>query len=105
MQHLLEALLARMARLLPGKYTTPGDVWNRLEPSDQANLWEAIAQADSAPRRRFELEPAPKDGPGRWQGRQIFAPIPPLLLPYLELAAILHIGHQTHLGCGTFSLL
>ncbi len=104
MQQLLDALLARMARLLPGKYTTPGDVWNMLNPDEQTSLWQAIAQTDAAPRRRSELEPAPKDGPGRWLGRQVFAPIPPLLLPYLELAAVLHLGGQTHLGCGTFTL-
>jgi hypothetical protein len=104
MQQLLEALLARIARLLPGKYTAPGDVWNILGPDEQAALWDAIAQADQSPRRRFQLEPAPKGWPGRWLGQQVFAPISSLLLPYLELAAILHLGHQTHLGCGTFAL-
>lgn len=103
-QLLLEALLARMARLLPGKYTTPGDVWNLIGPEEQAALWDALAQADRAPLRRHNLKSAPKEWPGRWLGQQTFAPIPPPLLPYLELASILHLGRHTHLGCGTFVL-
>jgi hypothetical protein len=104
LQLLLEALLTRMARLLPGKYTTPGDVWNLVGPEEQAALWDALAQADRAPLRRHDLKPAPKEWPGRWLGQQTFAPIPPPLLPYLELASILHLGRHTHLGCGTFVL-
>lgn len=104
LQLLLEALLARMARLLPGKYTTPGDVWNLVGPEEQAALWDALAQADRAPLRRHNLKPAPKEWPGRWLGQQTFAPIPPPLLPYLELASILHLGRHTQVGCGTFVL-
>ncbi|MCX7707996.1 MAG: hypothetical protein N2204_08325 [Anaerolineae bacterium] len=50
------------------------------------------------------LAPASKGWPGRWAGGQIFQRIPRRLLPYLELAAILHIGRYTHFGCGTFLL-
>ncbi len=102
LQSILEALLARMARLLPGKYNTPGDVWNILSPEDQAALFEAIGRADDTRLRSHELVPASKYWPGRWIGQQTFSTIPPLLLPYLELASILHIGKQTHFGCGTF---
>jgi hypothetical protein len=104
LQLLIEALLTRMARLLPGKYTTPGDVWNLVGPEEQAALWDVLAQTDRTPLRRHDLKPAPKDWPGRWLGQQIFAPIPRPLFPYLELASILHLGRQTHLGCGTFML-
>jgi hypothetical protein len=102
LQLILEALLARVAQLTPGKYTTPGDVWNMLPPDEQAVLWDAVAQADEINLRRSEAQPIPTGWPSGWLGEQTFAPIPASLLPYLELAAILHLGRHTHLGCGTF---
>lgn len=102
LQSILEALLARLALLLPGKYNTPGDVWNTLSQDDQAALVEAIKQADDTRLRSYELASASRYWPGRWIGRQTFSVIPPLLIPYLELASILHVGQQTHFGCGTF---
>jgi hypothetical protein len=102
LQSIIEALLARMARLLPGKYNTPGDVWNILSPEDQAALFEAVGRADDTRLRGHELISASKYWPGRWIGQQTFSAIPPLLIPYLELASILHVGKQTHFGCGTF---
>ena len=54
--------------------------------------------------KQYTLEPAPRDWPGRWIGSQSFMKISPHLLPYLELASILHIGKHMHLGCGTFAL-
>lgn len=102
LQGILEALLARMARLLPGKYNTPGDVWNILSEEEQAALFQAIGQTDDIRLYRHDLEPASKYWPGRWIGSQTFSSILPPVIPYLELAAILHIGKQTHFGCGTF---
>jgi hypothetical protein len=102
LQSILEALLARMAGLLPGKYNAPGDVWNILPPAEQSALFEAIKQTDNIRLRRNELKPAASYWPGRWIGGQTFSAIPPLVLPYLELASILHVGKQTHFGCGTF---
>jgi hypothetical protein len=104
LQQLLESLLVRLTVFLPGKYATPGDAWNILDPDEQTRLLEALAQADRARLRGHRLEPAPKAWPGRWLGQQTFAAIPPLILPYLELASILHLGKQTHLGCGTFTI-
>ena len=51
-----------------------------------------------------KVRPPPRYWPGVVWGRQRFSLIPPSLLPYLELASILHIGGHTHLGCGTFTL-
>ncbi|MFN8459735.1 MAG: hypothetical protein U0401_34655 [Anaerolineae bacterium] len=92
LQLLIEALLARMARLLPGKYITPGDVWNLVGPEEQAALWDALAQTDRTPLRRHNLNAVPKDWPGRWLGQQTFAPIRPRCQRHLELASILHLG-------------
>ncbi len=101
---LLEALAARMRLFIPGKRRAPADVWEVLGADDQAALRGAIEQAAEFPLRHQDLKRAPKSWPGRWLGGQTFLFIPDPLVPYLELASILHIGKQTHFGCGTFSL-
>ena len=101
---ILDALLRRLAQLLPGKYTTPGDVWNLMSPDEQAALWEAVNQANHAKLRSATADPLSKGQPAGWLGEQQFSAIHPLLYPYLEFASILHIGRQTHLGYGTFGL-
>ena len=102
LQGVLESLIARMSQLLPGKYHTPDDVWDILSAEEQASLRTVMEQASRIPIHRTNLEPAPRCWPGRWIGTQIFASIPHPIIPYLELASILHIGKQTHFGCGTF---
>ncbi len=99
---MLEALIARMSQLLPGKHTTPDDVWALLSGEEQARLQDALEQAALIPLHHHRLKPAPKGWPGRWLGTQTFPSIPHPLIPYLELASILHIGRQAHFGCGTF---
>jgi len=99
---LLEALAARIELFVPGKRRASADVWQVLSDQDQAVLRRAIEQATEFPLRRQKLEHAAKGWPGRWIGTQTFLFIPDSLVPYLELASILHIGKQTHLGCGTF---
>ncbi len=101
---LLDGLLARIADLVPGKYTSSGDVWNMLSPDDQAALWDAVSEAHHLQPREQQSEKIPSGWPPGWLGQQIFAAISPPALPYLELASILHLGRQTHVGCGTFVL-
>jgi hypothetical protein len=101
---MLEALAARMGLFIPGKRRSPTDVWKVLSEQDQAALRGAIEQAARFPLRRQEIKHAPKGWPGKRIGAQTFLFIPDPLVPYLELASILHIGKQTHFGCGTFIL-
>jgi hypothetical protein len=101
---ILEALAARLCVFLPGKYHTTADVWNSLSAEEQAALQAALEQAAIIPLHHQGFSPAPKHGPGRWIGTQTFPSIPSPIIPYLELASILHLGQQTHFGCGTFSI-
>jgi hypothetical protein len=98
---LLDALMARAATLTLGKWATAEQAWAAVGAEEQMALWLAC---DEGSLKQHTLEPAPRDWPGRWIGAQSFTKISPHLLPYLELASILHIGKHTHLGCGTFAL-
>ena len=103
-QTILDALVSRMTMFLPGKHQAPEDVWALVDPKEQTALWLALQEADAATQPHPELKPASRYWPGRWIGIQTFGVIPQRILPYLELASILHIGKQTHFGCGTFRL-
>ncbi len=99
---ILEGLVQRLALFLPGKRRTADDVWASLSTEERASLQAAVEDAGRIPVQHHRIGPAPKGWPGRWLGTERFPFIPPSILPYLELASILHIGRQTHLGCGTF---
>ena len=101
---ILQALVARMTDLLPGKYHTPDDLGNSLGEEGRSALQQAMEDAARIPVQQHKFSRAPKDWPGNWIGTQSFSFIPPTLVPYLELASILHVGKQTHFGCGTFSI-
>jgi len=124
---ILNALIERVTPFLPGKKPTVEQVWALVQSED---VWALLSfeeaalstpepelaavteppplQSQTVPIRvpkNVALIPPPKGWPGQWIGSQSFAtPIPERLLPYLELASILHIGQQTHFGCGTFRL-
>jgi len=104
LQDILDALMDRMALFLPGKKRTAQDAWALLSPDEQAAIAVALQQVEPHYLRQQTLKPAPRGWPGRWIGFQTFTPIPSTLLPYLELASILHVGRHTHFGCGTFIL-
>ncbi len=103
LQCILESLATRMSLLLPGRHHTPDDVWDTLSAEEQKSLQGIMEQAARIPVYASpSLRPAPRHWPGRWIGTQTFPSIPHPIIPYLELASILHIGKQTHFGCGTF---
>lgn len=104
LQSILESLVGRMSLLLPGKHHTPDDLWAMLSAEEQESLQAVMEQASHIPIHHQSLKSAPKSWPGRWIGTQTFASIPHPIIPYLELASILHIGKQTHFGCGTFAI-
>ncbi len=99
---ILEALVARMSQLLPGRHHRPEEFWAVLSAEEQAALKAALELAARIPLHHAKLKAPPREHAGRWIGLQTFPSIPRPLIPYLELASILHIGRQTHFGCGTF---
>ena len=101
---IVEALLRRVSQLMPGKRNEPDCVWEHLDAGEQASLTEVLEQAGEIAVIHEEVRPTPKGEPGRWIGEQAFSSIPPAIIPYLDLASILHIGRQTHFGCGTLKL-
>ena len=105
-QGIMLAMLSRAARALPDPRLASEDLWQMIAPAEQATVRAALMRQDyDALRERSELERPRKGWPGQWGGRQIFArALAPALLPYLNLAAILHVGKYTHYGCGTFRL-
>ncbi len=72
---------------------------------EDPDIQEAREQADQVPVIHNGIKTASKRQPGRRVGSQLLAHVPDLLIPYLELASIIHVGKYTHLGCGTFSLI
>jgi hypothetical protein len=98
---ILDALMARVAPLALGKWATAKQAWGTLDAEVQQSIW--LDCEEGRPKRAM-LERASRDWPGEWIGAQLFARIPPRLLPYLELASVLHVGKHTHFGCGTFVL-
>jgi hypothetical protein len=104
LHQILESLIDRMALFLPGKHNTPEDVWNSLSPAERSSLQAAMEQALLLSVDDHAIRRASRGWPGRWIGTQVFSSILPSIVPYLELASILHIGRQMHFGCGTFTV-
>ncbi|MCS6845584.1 MAG: hypothetical protein NZ528_14895 [Caldilineales bacterium] len=100
---LVAALLSRLAQLQTGRRALNSGAWGWLEAQERDALQALLADAPAVSQHTLAAPPA--GWPGRWIGDQRWAaPIPAPLLPYLDLAAILHIGDHTHYGCGTFRL-
>lgn len=105
-QGILLAMLLRATTALPDPKLAPKDVWEMVEPEEQSIIREALMRQEGDGRReRHVLQRVQRGWPGQWIGRQLLArPLAPALMPYLNLAAILHVGRYSHYGCGTFRL-
>ncbi|MGD9974434.1 MAG: hypothetical protein AB7S77_15345 [Desulfatirhabdiaceae bacterium] len=100
---ILDAWLIRASQLILGRWGTPEKLIAGMDDDTRQDLQEAIELAGQIPVLRAELVSSPKYGKNMWEGHQYFLnPIPEKLMPYLNLAAIFHVGQLTHYGCGTF---
>jgi len=96
---LMQELLIRLRSVQPKQYSI-GTEMEKMETAIAA----ALEKSASIAMKTNRIVTPPKYWPGVVWGKQRFTAIPSHLLPWLELASILHIGRQTHFGCGTFTL-
>lgn len=104
---IIVALIARLDHIISNisnKSTSYSRGWDLLEEEEKHKVQEALRQVRPVFNRNQTLRKVPHFWPGRWIGSQRFSTIPEALIPYLNLASILHIGQHTHFGCGTFTL-
>lgn len=101
---IIEALFLRLSELTGKSYHTFRQYIDNLSTSEIKDIQKVVLIATQAELIRQKDSPTTINIPGAWQGLQIYKGIPKELLPYLELASILHVGSHTHFGCGTFYL-
>lgn len=101
---IIVALIARLDGIISNKSTSYSRGWDLLEDNEKRKVQEALREVRPVFGRERGLRKIPHFWPGRWIGSQRFNAIPEALIPYLNLASILHIGQHTHFGCGTFTL-
>ncbi|GAB4495055.1 MAG: hypothetical protein OHK0052_01620 [Anaerolineales bacterium] len=98
---LLNQLLERLVNLLPNVENI-NQLWQKLTVEEQTDLLFALRESEKI---RLTHHKITRDRKTQiCSGWQQFETIPAALLPYLELAAILHLGKDTHYGLGTFHL-
>lgn len=104
MKTILDGLEHRWSLLVRSRRKGASGTRDGIDEEGKLILQKATEQAVRTPLLFKDLKPAPKECPGLWTGRHVFAPIPNEIIPCLELASILHIGRHIHFGCGTFAL-
>lgn len=102
MPWLLAALARRVAIIRRSAEVDMDEVIAGL-PHCEKTSWEQalVAAASMAPPRVLSKPGWPA---GALSGHQCFGAIPPVVLPFLELASILHLGLYCQYGYGCFSL-
>lgn len=99
---ILLSLIFRIEELFQGRSKIPEHIGEFLSGSDRKSFHLSLERVAQISMHKNNIRPAPSYWPGKWFGVQQFKGIPRSIIPYLELASILHIGKQTHFGCGTF---
>jgi len=99
---ILVGLISRISELLRPRKKHTDKISDFLTSEDRGTFQEALQTANHVSIIKNSTRSIPPVWPGKWIGTQRFSSIPRSIIPYLELASILHIGKQTHFGCGTF---
>ncbi len=99
---ILLSLIFRITELINARSKIHDQIGNFLSDEDRKAFQLALQKTMNIKLKRNEVRLAPSNWPGKWLGGQQFYGIPRSIIPYLELASILHLGRQTHFGCGTF---
>ena len=101
---IMAGLGLRLRSLFPVRRGTP-DLRTVLPDTEYSMFQEACALAAGV-RDNRHCQQNFREKFKESHGVHVFAsPLPATLLPYLDLASIVHIGMDRHLGCGTFHLL
>lgn len=101
---ILHSLIQRINKLLyqPSKgYTEINEI---LNVSDRSAFLQAFQQSLQVKITKNDFKRVHSNYPGKIIGAQEFSHIPREIVPYLDIASILHLGSKTHFGCGTFDL-
>lgn len=101
---LLAALIYRLHELCIGRKKPQEQIRNFFNEQERDAFQQALNSIYHSAVVSSRITSAPRNMPGKWIGIQRFQMIPPAIIPYLELASILHVGSQTHFGCGSFIL-
>lgn len=99
---ILLSLIFRIDELLKERSKVTDQIGDFLDDEDRKTFHLALEKVARISMNKNNIRQAPSNWPGRWFGVQQFKGIPRSIIPYLELASILHIGKYTHFGCGTF---
>jgi hypothetical protein len=98
---ILEAVVQRISSVMLGKYATTDDFLEMQDKGVRMSWKRAMEQANRISLLRHDVTKAPPELPGLWMGSETFvASMPDAIIPYLELASMLHVGKYTHYGCG-----
>lgn len=101
---ILMNFIFRVHQLLRGRSKIHEQIGDFLTEDDRKILVDAFQSIIKIPIKKNNIKSTPPTMPGKWMGTQQFQGIPRAIIPYFELASILHIGKFSHFGCGTFVL-
>jgi len=101
---ILHSLVQRINKLLYAPSKKSKAIDEILNAADQKEFLSAFQQSLPINIVNKKLLKVPLNWPGKYYGSQRYSSIPYKILPYLNVASILHIGKYTHFGCGTFEL-
>jgi len=102
---ILQAFVFRLDQVLIKKRKPKSSVvLNQFASEEREEFYKTVAKAQKVKVISHKLKKAVQYGPASQIGIQRFSPIPPSAIPHLQLASIIHVGHHTHFGCGTFVL-
>lgn len=102
MSKIIESVIRRWSFFTSGNIKQ--DLWDLVPPSIIVEVRKAWETSCMMRIHSSLISPALNDEPGLWKGELMYEEIPFFLLPYLDMASIIHIGKKTHYGCGTFTM-